>query len=236
MKTLIRLIQSQLPPAMTIIIPHSLGGRLDRRWHIPRPTEIKPRHMRGFPFPNYSSKNDSMMNCPNHGKLLVIDIASVKQDIVSSFESLTNDHVEYISTHPMSGKEKSGFINSQATLFVNRPWIVVPHKKNSHNALERIQELIRYLGSDPMSLTAATHDQQAALVSHLPALISKAFLDFVHAVDPHSLKMAGPGFDSFTRLAHVNDQRRKEITTYNKEAIQKYFDMWLSHLIKNRGN
>lgn len=168
-------------------------------------------------------------------KLIVIDIASVKEKIVETFEALSSESIEYVSTHPMAGKENGGFVNAQATLFVNRPWIVVPHQKNSAGALERIQELILFLGSEPLCLEAEVHDRQAALVSHLPSILSKVYLDFVRSLDPESLKIAGPGFQTFTRLAHDNSSMRAEIATYNHTVIYEYLDQLLEYLIKIRG-
>ena len=165
-------------------------------------------------------------------KLVVLDIASVKEEIVIAFEKLCSEHVEYIGSHPMAGKETNGFTNSQATLFVNRPWVIVPHRQNSNTGIDSIQELIRFLGAEPTCLEAKVHDQQAALISHLPALISRSYLDFVKSTDPQSLLISGPGFEAFTRLAHDNVIMHTEIEKSNKHAIQTYLKEWLTHLEK----
>jgi len=167
-------------------------------------------------------------------KLIVIDIASVKGEIVAAFENLSCENIEYMSTHPMAGKENRGFANSQATLFVNRPWIIVPHKKNCSDRIESIKELILFLGSNPLCLEADVHDQQAALVSHLPSILSKYYFDFVNSTHPESLMIAGPGFQTFTRLAQDNHEMREEIAKYNQPVIHHYLEQWLEFLIKNR--
>lgn len=175
-------------------------------------------------------------NLASSQKLIVIDLASVKKEIIDTFEKLTVEKIEFIGTHPMAGKELGGFANSQATLFVNRPWVVVPHQANSSSGVESIKELIRYLGSEPICLDAATHDQQAALISHIPMILAKSYFDFVGSTDPESMKIAGPGFQSFTRLAHDNDAMRMEITECNQKMINHFLDIWLESLIKNRGH
>lgn len=163
-------------------------------------------------------------------KLIVMDIASVKEKIVETFEKLSSEKIEYISTHPMAGKENSGFANSQATLFVNRPWALVPHKGNRTSNMDSIKELILFLGSKPICLEAKVHDQQAALISHLPSILSKSYLDFVNFADPESIKISGPGFQTFTRLAHDNSQMRGEIAKYNQQIIHDYLEQWLHYL------
>lgn len=169
-------------------------------------------------------------------KLIVMDISSVKREVGQAFEKLSSSSIEYISTHPMAGKDKPGFANSQATLFVDRPWIIVPHKKNTAAGMDNIQSLIRFLGGDPMCLEAADHDRQAALISHLPALLSKSYLDFVNTTCADSLMISGPGFQSFTRLAHDNEALRKEIAAHNQANIQAYLHQWVQALTNHRGS
>lgn len=167
-------------------------------------------------------------------KLLVIDLASVKENIVEAFEKLSVSKVEYVGTHPMAGKESKGFANSQATLFVNRPWVVVPHRKNSKEGIQQAQEFIRYLGAESMLLHASVHDHQAALISHIPSMLAKSYLDFVIALNPESMRIAGPGFQAFTRLAHDNPAMRSEIATSNQKVIKELMDQWLEYL-QNKG-
>jgi len=168
-------------------------------------------------------------------KITIIDVASVKGDIIETFEKLTCKNVEYISTHPMAGKEKGGFKNSQATLFVNRPWVIVTHKENSNSGIESIKEFILYLGSNPILSEAKVHDQQAALISHLPSILSKLYYDFVKSIDAESMIISGPGFQSFTRLAHENNELRKDVNKYNQKAIHNYLNQWLEFLKENKG-
>ena len=167
-------------------------------------------------------------------KLTVIDLSSVKEEIVECFEKCTNQDVEYISTHPMAGKEKKGFANSQATLFVDRPWVIVPHKNNSVQAMENVKELILFLGANPLYMEAKRHDRQAALISHLPTLLSKLYFDFVNSIDPESLKIAGPGFQSFTRLAKCSQELHEELITYNQQIVYETLDQWMKYIRENK--
>jgi len=167
--------------------------------------------------------------------LIVMDIASVKGKIVSAFERLTCGGIEFIATHPMAGKETSGFQSSQGTLFVHRPWAIVPHQLNQSESLDKIEELVRFLGGKPVRLESADHDFQTALISHLPAVLSKLYLDFVLSTSADSLRLAGPGFESFTRLGHVDREKRDEFIHENGQEIEKLLDQWLGVLLKSRG-
>lgn len=162
--------------------------------------------------------------------LVILDIASVKKEIVSQFESLSGQGIEFVGTHPMAGKETQGFANSQATLFAGYPWVVVPHKKNSPQVLASVEHWIRYLGAEVIRLNAEEHDRKAALISHLPGIISKALWDFAIKIDEASCQIAGPGFKSMTRLAHSNPAMRNEIYQQNHKNIQEIGLLWIDHL------
>lgn len=167
-------------------------------------------------------------------KLLVMDIASVKGAIAQTFENLGRSALEFIATHPMAGCEHQGFAHSQASLFVNHPWIITPHRHNASATLEQISTFVQQLGAIPHYLEASEHDKQTALISHLPGIIAKSFFDFIQKLHPHSLCLCGPGFHSFTRLAHDNSQLRREIAQYNEKAIKKYLSQWLGYLTKQQ--
>ena len=79
-------------------------------------------------------------------------------------------------------------------------------------------------------MSADDHDQKTALVSHLPAMISKALLRFVKAQDPSSLHIAGPGFQSMTRLAKGNPQLMTEIQRFNKKNLELVWKKWVASL------
>ena len=168
-------------------------------------------------------------------KLIVIDVASVKAGIAEEFEKLSDSSVEFVATHPMAGMEKRGFEYSKATLFVDAPWIITPHKNNTESTLEAVRSLIQYLGAIPMEMPAETHDKKMALVSHVPGIVSTAFLDFVLEIDPNSLQVSGPGFRSVTRLAHDNPELRAEIAAHNQLLISQCLNKWIHYLQKTRG-
>jgi prephenate dehydrogenase len=170
--------------------------------------------------------------CPEEKKLLVIDVGSVKSAVFPAFEELTTDHLEFLSTHPMAGKEKWGYENSDGALFQDCQWILCPHAKNRQSTLKTLHEWIEFLGARPIVIDPKTHDEQTALISHLPALLSRLLLKFVEQTDKESLKIAGPGFKSMTRLAHDNPQMHSEIAQFNKQALSKQLALWLEFIKK----
>lgn len=158
--------------------------------------------------------------------LLIVDVGSVKEQIVKEFCKLTRKNVEFFSTHPMAGSEKKGFEASDADLFEKAPWIVTPHRKNRTS----LDAWIRSLGAKPISMSAKEHDEKMALISHLPTLISILLLKFAKIQDPKSLRIAGPGFKSMTRLALGNQELIKDFFKSNAKNIQILQRKWLKFI------
>jgi prephenate dehydrogenase len=166
-------------------------------------------------------------------KLLILDIGSVKKSITETFEKLTGGSLEFLGTHPMAGKEKSGYENSDPKIFQGAVWVITPHAKNMERSMGAAEELIRSLGAKPMRMLAEEHDRRAAMISQLPYLISKTLSDFV---DSESLAMAGPGFKSMVRLASDNLEMRNEIDRYNRENIEECLKGYIESLNKLIGS
>jgi len=163
--------------------------------------------------------------------LLVLDVASVKRKIAANFEQLSSATVEFVATHPMAGSEKLGFSHSRAGLFINAPWVVAPHGRNTQDGLEKAKGVIECVGATPIFMEATAHDRVMAMVSHVPAILAKSYLEFVRKHCPEMEKIIGPGFRSFTRIAHSNPKMRQEIAQENKKEIQHTLFCWMQGIM-----
>lgn len=172
--------------------------------------------------------------CRKKEKLLVIDVGSVKKAVVPAFEKLTHVNMEFLSTHPMAGKENWGFVHSDPDLFKNCSWIISPHAKNEQESIRTISGWLEMLEAKPVVLSPEKHDKQVALISHLPGLISQLLSQFVETEDPEALKIAGPGFHSMTRLARDNPQLHNEIFSFNREELNHQLMQWLEFVSARR--
>lgn len=169
---------------------------------------------------------------PKTKKTIVIDIGSVKRDICKEFEALTEEHIEFLGTHPMAGKECSGFENSDPLLFQDASWILCPHAKNQVGTIEALSQWVQKLGAHSKILTPQEHDKKTALISHFPAILSQLLLAFVEEKDRSALEIAGPGFKSMTRLAKENPVLSREIAALNADYLKELRKEWLNFLIK----
>ncbi len=172
--------------------------------------------------------------CQKKEKLLIIDVGSVKKAVIPTFEKLTNDKMEFLSTHPMAGKENWGFAHSDSNLFKDCCWLISPHAKNEQESMRTVSGWIEMLEAKPLVLSPEKHDKQVALISHLPALISRLLSQFVEINDSEALKIAGPGYQSMTRLARDNPQLQNEIFSLNREELNHQLIQWLEFVTAQR--
>ncbi len=132
---------------------------------------------------------------------VVVDIASVKADILARLRSSGVDLSRYVGTHPMAGREKSGPVAARGELFTSMPWVVCPSEETSGAALQTARSLATDLGAVVSQFTADEHDEAVALVSHLPQVMSSLLASRLQGTPLHALSLAGNGLRDVTRIA-----------------------------------
>jgi len=132
---------------------------------------------------------------------VVVDIASVKAEILDRLRRRGVDLSRYVGTHPMAGREKSGPVAARGELFTSMPWVVCPSEETSGSALQAARSLATDLGAVVSRFTADEHDEAVALVSHLPQVMSSLLASRLQGTPLHALSLAGNGLRDVTRIA-----------------------------------
>jgi prephenate dehydrogenase len=141
------------------------------------------------------------MALADHPDSVVVDIASVKAEILAALRSRGADLSRYVGTHPMAGREKSGPVAARGELFTSMPWVVCPSEETSGAALQTARSLATDLGAVVSQFTADEHDEAVALVSHLPQVMSSLLASRLQGTPLHALSLAGNGLRDVTRIA-----------------------------------
>ena len=163
-----------------------------------------------------------------HGTLIT-DVSGVKNGVVERVEALLKDGVEFISAHPMAGREGSGVYNSDAGVFRGANYIVVPTEKNSEAAIEVCKQIGEILGFGRISvLSAKEHDQMIAFLSQLTHVIA---VSLMNCNSKEGLEAyTGDSFRDLTRIAKINDAMWSELFLLNKEALVEQMDSFLAEM------
>lgn len=157
---------------------------------------------------------------------IVTDCASYKGAIVE-FARQANEP-KFIAGHPMAGHEKSGAAFASAWMFKHANWILSPLKNVDKAALKTLEEVVRQTGAKPVRLDAGTHDEQVALLSHLPHVVAGALVRMGDKLD-HTHASAGSWKD-LTRVGGVDPTLWSQIMTGNRQPLLKVIDEFESEL------
>ena len=174
---------------------------------------------------------------------VVTDVASTKGAIVARADAAG---LHFVGGHPMAGREAAGYAASDASLFVDRPWVVVPGSLAGPEDVARVTELVRTCGARAVQMDPAAHDAAVAAISHLPLVVAAALVEAVAGgagVDwPIAESLAAGGWRDTTRVARGDPAMGAAIAATNAHAIaarlrdlQVVLDAWLAELERPGG-
>lgn len=154
---------------------------------------------------------------------LVTDVTGVKGGVVYEVQSFLREDIEFISAHPMAGRERSGIEFSDDKVFQGANFIVTPTEKNSSEAIELCKKLGCELGFAKISeLSPAEHDAMIAFLSQLTHVIAVTLMT-CNTKDGLE-KYTGDSFRDLTRIAKINDRMWSELFLCNKDALLAQMD------------
>ena len=157
---------------------------------------------------------------------LITDVSGVKSGVVKTVQDLLPSGVEFISAHPMAGRESSGVEYSDPKVFVGANYIITPTEKNTKEAIETCRELGKILGFARISeLSCEEHDKMIAYLSQLTHCIAVCLMT---ANDTKNLeKYTGDSFRDLTRIAKINDAMWCELFLTNRDLLLAEMDRFM---------
>lgn len=164
---------------------------------------------------------------------LLTDVTGVKSCMVYEIQENLPEGVEFISAHPMAGREVSGVENSDDGIFRGANYIVVPTEKNTEEAIESCRELGMLLGFAQISvLSPEEHDEMIGFLSQLTHCIAVSLMTC--SDNTHLACYTGDSFRDLTRIARINDAMWSELFLLNKDALLAQMDKFLLELYRMR--
>lgn len=171
---------------------------------------------------------------------LVMDCCGNKRRVVEQMKRLANKFpkLDFISAHPMAGREFSGVNHSTATLFDRASMILVSVKAN----LKKIAWLKAYslsIGFGTVVITTAEkHDEIIAFTSQLAHLVSSAYIKSETALQ--FMGFSAGSFRDMTRVARLSPEMWSQLTIDNADFLVNEIDSIVNSLneyksaLKNR--
>ena len=162
------------------------------------------------------------------GDALLMDVGSTKSDVVAAARqvfqgALAPRLARFVPAHPIAGKEQAGIEHADANLYRQRPLVLTPLADNPPALVQRATALWQRLGSQVHQMSPEQHDATYAAVSHLPHLLAFAAMHALLAQPQGAdyLRLAGPGFRDFSRIAASDPSIWRDILLANRTQVQQ---------------
>ena len=161
---------------------------------------------------------------------LVMDCCGNKRQVVCQMQTLSQKypHLEFISSHPMAGREFSGVSHSTLNLFDRASMILVPVSAGL-KTIQSIKQLWLSVGFGKVVITSAKeHDRIIAYTSQLAHLVSSAYMKSPTATS--FMGFSAGSFRDMTRVARLSPEMWSELTIENADFLVGEIDNIISSL------
>jgi len=177
---------------------------------------------------------------------LVTDACSTKRSVCAvAAESFHEGGAHFLGGHPMAGKEISGIAAADANLFRGSKYALIRASSKEKAIQEREPRVAQFvaaiekMGAEPVWLDADAHDRAAAVVSHLPQLLSVALAGVVRDQTDETglpVTLAGRGLRDALRLAGSPYSVWRDIILTNSDNLERVLDQMIQALEQVRSD
>lgn len=148
----------------------------------------------------------------------ITDTTGIKTKIVTEIKEFIRDDLFFIPSHPMAGKEVTGYDNSDSNLFKEANFIITPLEKNTDiRLLYKIAQDLGFLNIEV--LTIDEHDEIISFLSQLTHVIAIALMN-THNTESY-INYTGDSFRDLTRIAKINENLWSELFLTNQKILLK---------------
>ena len=150
---------------------------------------------------------------------LVCDCCGNKRRVSEQMQGLAKKYpkLEFISTHPMAGREFSGVNHSTATLFDKASMILVPVKASLKTTAWLKQYALDLGFGGVVMSTAEKHDEIIAFTSQLAHLVSSSYIKSETA--GQFMGFSAGSFRDMTRVARLSPEMWAQLTIDNSDFL-----------------
>ncbi|MBR4033389.1 MAG: prephenate dehydrogenase [Clostridia bacterium] len=164
---------------------------------------------------------------------VLTDVTGVKGYTVYRVQELLPEGAEFISAHPMAGRECLGVQNATDEIFKNANYLVVPTESNTEEAITLCEDLGRELGFARISrISVDKHDEMIAFLSQLTHAIAVTLMCCNDS--PELVNYTGDSFRDLTRIAKIDDGMWNELFMCNRDELARQMDIFSETFEKMR--
>lgn len=157
---------------------------------------------------------------------VLTDIAGVKRGGAGRIEAVLPVDIDFVSAHPMAGREGAGYGQSSPDVFAGSNYILVPSARNRRSSLALVRQLAEVLGAAHIeAVTPEEHDRIMAYTSGLPHAAAAAVMESA-SFRPEMRHFIAGGFRDVTRIADINGALWTELFLENRENMLRELERY----------
>jgi Prephenate dehydrogenase len=172
---------------------------------------------------------------------IISDAVGIKSYFLNQALELIDDDIEYVSGHPMAGREKKGFAYASKEVFKGANYIIIEHEKNKKESITFMQNFVSDLGFKSVRIMSPyDHDEIISFTSQLPHVLAVSLINSDNQKYDTG-KYIGDSYRDLTRIANINEELWAELFLNNKEYLlqsmnqfEEQFDLLKEAIISGR--
>lgn len=165
---------------------------------------------------------------------IITDVCGIKTEICERLTEICEANgLRYVGSHPMAGKEKFSYDASEAELFKNASYIVVPCRADEA-AVETVVSLAKEIGCGIIKIASPEeHDRMIAFTSQVPHVLACAYV--MSPCCPNHKGFSAGSYRDVSRVAAINENLWTDLFLSNKKPLSEELSVLINNLttIKN---
>ena len=165
---------------------------------------------------------------------IVVDATGVKTPVCDALRKYAFEtRWVFVGGHPMAGKEKNGYENSDAALFDGASMILTPYPTYGRAPLDKLEKLLKEFGFARIVYTDPKHhDEMIAFTSQLCHVIATAYSR--DGLKTYSDGFSAGSFADMTRIATQDEKIWSDLFLSDRDKLLPVLDRFISRLCEFR--
>lgn len=157
---------------------------------------------------------------------VLTDTGSSKLKMIDWAQEYLPKGVSYIGGHPLVKTNVTSIQDSSPDLFENVNYCVMPSHQADQQSVKTVIGLVETLGARPLFLDAVEHDSYSVAMTHLPMVLSSAFVTATSGSESwrEMYKLAASDYADFSRLASGDPEDSEIACLANPESMVHWID------------
>ena len=167
---------------------------------------------------------------------VVTDTGTAKAPVMEWADEYLPSGIGFIGGHPLPKRLPPTLKEADPSLFQGIDYVVIPAKSADGHAVRTVTAMVERLGAKPLFLDPHEHDSYAAAMSHLPVVLSSAFVTATAGSDGwrEMHRLASSEFSEVSRLASEDPIDNEAACRASPDALVHWIDQLIAELYSYR--